>query len=96
MKYRIGWPFWKTVYKFGFPLYYRYEILFDVDCKRYIGRSPDIKGLIAECDTVEEVQDVIESNAKDLVNWDVFKTLTPNVKHSQINGSQSLGHLIHG
>ena len=56
MHYRIGWPLWKLAFKLGFKLSYRYEIFYDVDCKRYIGVSKDIKGLVAECDSEDEVR----------------------------------------
>ena len=77
-------------------MYYRYEIFFDVNCKRYIGISPDVKGLIAECDTIEEVKDVIENTAQDAVNWQVFRTFKPHVKASPVKGIQHLGRLVHG
>ena len=72
MKWRIGKPFWKIAYRMGFTMTYRYEIFYDVGCKRYIGVSSDIQGLVAECDTLEEVKDVIESDAPLMVRLKVF------------------------
>lgn len=72
MKYRIGWPFWRLLYKQGFPLVYRYEIVYDVSCKRYCALSSDIKGLLAEGDSIEEVRDVMEGCAPEFVAFYVY------------------------
>lgn len=82
--YRVGWPLWKLAYRMGIKLAYRYEILYDVDCKRYIGISPDIKGLIAECDTVDEVKDVMESDAPLLVSYQVYGSDKVKNTHSNL------------
>lgn len=98
MTYRVGWPFWKQAFKLGVKLSYRYQIFYDVDCKRYIGISPDVTGLIAECDTPEEVKSVIEGNAPDLVSCQIYGS-----KHSKslpsdllVPNSHFAKGLIHG
>ena len=73
MKYRIGLPFWKQIYKlFGVTLSYRYDIFRSKETGLIYGCSPDIKGLNAEGKTVQEVIEAIESGAYVLVRLDLY------------------------
>ncbi|MBQ9275648.1 MAG: hypothetical protein IJ228_12615 [Succinivibrio sp.] len=64
--YRVGWPFWKQIHRLtNCRLSYRYDILKDAETGEYLGTSPDIKGLYAECRTPEEVREVMEYGAAD-------------------------------
>lgn len=71
MKYRVGWPFWRFVFKtFHCTLVYRYDI-YKTD-HDYCAISYDIKGLGAEGSTIEEVVEAIENGAKEFVNLDLY------------------------
>ena len=94
--YRVGWPFLKLAYKLGFKLSYRYEIFYDLDCKRFIGVSHDVQGLVAECDTVEEVKAVIEDSAPTMVNLRVYGTTEHNVRKDSLTPHMTLGRLVNG
>ena len=73
MKYRIGLPFWKQIYKlFGVTLSYRYDIFRSKETGLIYGCRPDIKGLNAEGKNVQEVIEAIESGAYDLVRLDLY------------------------
>ncbi len=72
MKYRIGWTFWRLLYRLGIPLVYRYEIVYDVSCHRYCAQIPDVKGLLAEGDSIEEVREVMEGCAPEFVAFYVY------------------------
>ena len=97
LTYRIGRLGWKLAYKLGVRMSYRYEIVYDVDCKRYIGISPDIKGLVAEGDTVDEVKAVMEGDAPEVVAYMVWDNPDMARCKTTLVPQGSLGEgLIHG
>lgn len=67
MKYKIGRPFWKIAYRLGVPIYYSYNIFFDRHAKRYFALSEDIGGLVAEADTIDEIKEICEDIAQDMI-----------------------------
>ena len=67
MKYRVGRPFWKIAYRLGVPIYYTYDVFFDHEAKRYFALSEDIEGLVAEADTIDEIKEICEDIAQDMI-----------------------------
>lgn len=53
--YRVGNPFWRLFAKLGVPLVVRVEVLFDPQAHVYVATSPDLRGLVAEAKTKEEL-----------------------------------------
>ena len=97
LTYRIGWPGWKFAFKLGMTMSYRYEIVYDIDCKRYVGVSPDIKGLVAECDTIDEVKAIMEGNAPEIVAYQVFGAEHKKGSYANLVPHSRLGEgLVHG
>lgn len=54
--YRVGFPFWKTVARRGFPLVLRVQIMRDEDAGVYVARSPDLDGLVVEASSLDELR----------------------------------------
>lgn len=67
MNYRIGLPFWKIAYKFGFTLIFRVVIHKDNENKVYWCKSPDLPGLIAKMPTIEELIKEVNIIAEELL-----------------------------
>jgi hypothetical protein len=60
VNYRIGWPFWRRLAKFGISLKLKIEITYDKDTNILIATSSDLLGLICEATTWEEL--ILEIN----------------------------------
>lgn len=64
MNYRIGLPFWKIAYKFGFTLTFRVVIHKDNENKFYWCESPDLPGLIAKMPQLRDLSKKLTSLQK--------------------------------
>ncbi|MEC5159543.1 MULTISPECIES: DUF1902 domain-containing protein [unclassified Janthinobacterium] len=53
--YRIGFPFWKQAARLGIPLKLRVNLLHDQDAGVYVATSGDLKGLVCEAPTMDEL-----------------------------------------
>ena len=53
--YRIGNPFWRFFAKLGVPLLVRVDVLFDKEVSVYVATSPDLRGLVVEAKTKDEL-----------------------------------------
>lgn len=68
MKYRIGWPGWRLIYKLtNCTLEYRYDIYKSKESGDFLADSPDIKGLFVECKTLDELLELTPQLAQELV-----------------------------
>lgn len=67
MNYRIGLPFWKIAYKFGFTLTFKVVIHKDNENKVYWCKSPDLPGLIAKMPTIEGLIKEVNIIAEELL-----------------------------
>lgn len=54
--YRLGWPFATFFAKMGLSLLIKVEIIHDNDADVYIATSPDLKGLVVEAETLDELE----------------------------------------
>ncbi|UGQ44790.1 DUF1902 domain-containing protein [Massilia endophytica] len=59
--YRIGYPFWKQAAHLGIPLKIRVNVVEDEDAGVYVATSTDLRGLVCEAKTMDEL--VKEVNA---------------------------------
>jgi hypothetical protein len=59
--YRVGFPFWKRVARAGLPVSFRVDVAHDHEANVYIATSPDLRGLVVEASSVEEL--VRETNS---------------------------------
>lgn len=53
--YRVGNPFWRFIAKLGIPLVVRVDVMFDREANVYVATSPDLRGLVAEAKTKDEL-----------------------------------------
>ncbi len=72
--YRIGYPFWKFIARCGVPLKLRIDVLRDKEAGVFVATSNDLRGLVAEAATMDEL--IIEVNA-------VLETLLTEHLHAQ-------------
>lgn len=53
--YRVGFPGWKLAAALGITLVFRVDVLQDKEAGVYLATSPDIRGLVAEAPSMEEL-----------------------------------------
>lgn len=53
--YRVGFPGWKLAAKVGIPMLLRVEVMRDRDAGVFVAISPDLRGLVAEAKTADEL-----------------------------------------
>lgn len=53
--YRVGNPFWRLLARLGVPLVLRVDVMFDGETGVYVATSPDLRGLVTEAPTKEEL-----------------------------------------
>lgn len=53
--YRVGFPLWKLAARVGIPMLFRIEVHHDQEAGVFIATSPDMRGLVAEASTKEEL-----------------------------------------
>ena len=62
--YRVGYPFWKTLARNGVAVSFRIAVQYDKEASVFVATSPDLRGLVVEAATMEELlreaNDVIE------------------------------------
>ncbi len=56
MMYRVGLPFWKVIANLGFPISIRIDVMHDPEVDVFIAGSPDLQGLIAEANTLDDLK----------------------------------------
>jgi predicted RNase H-like HicB family nuclease len=53
--YRVGFPLWKVAARLGVPMIIRLDVVRDKEAGVLIATSPDLRGLVAEAKTLEEL-----------------------------------------
>ncbi len=54
--YRLGWPCAIFFAAMGMPLLIKVEIIHDNEVNDYVATSPDLKGLVVEAETLDELE----------------------------------------
>jgi hypothetical protein len=54
--YRLGWVFAALLAKMGIPLLIKVEIIHDKEANVYIATSSDLRGLVVEANTLDELE----------------------------------------
>lgn len=67
MTYRVGFPGWKIAAHAGLRLKLRIDVLHDDEAKVYVATSPDLRGLVAEAKSLDELFANIQAAANDLM-----------------------------
>ncbi len=53
--YRMGWPAARLLGRFGVPLVVRVLVEHDAEAGVFVGTSPDLRGLVVEAETLDEL-----------------------------------------
>jgi len=53
--YPVGWPCWKLLAKAGISLVVKIEVVYDKEAGVYVATSPNLRGLVAEAKSKEEL-----------------------------------------
>lgn len=69
--YRIGFPFWKQLARFGVPLTVRVHVMRDDDAAVFVATSDDLRGLVCEAGTIDDLIPEINSSVNDLLVFHV-------------------------
>ncbi len=81
--YPRGWVFSGVAERLGVPIGIRIRVMLDAACAVYIATSPDVKGLVVESETFEQL--IAETN-------DLLPTL---IGHKSDVGLLTDYHLLH-
>lgn len=66
--YRIGYPFWRTLGGAGVPLTLRVNVLHDEEANVFVATSNDLRGLVCEARTLDELVKEVESSVDELLD----------------------------
>lgn len=73
MKYRVGWPFWRTLATWGLPVHINVQVHWDAESKSFWASSTDIDGLVVSGMTPEELRDEVIGAAASLLEVQQMK-----------------------
>lgn len=66
--YRIGLPFWKQAAQLGVPLKLRIDVIHDDDAGVYVATSADLRGLVCEATSMDELVNEVNSSVCELLS----------------------------
>lgn len=70
MNYRVGMPGWRVLARLGVSLYFRVKVFHDDEAGVYWAESPDVRGLVIEAATLEELLREVNWGASELLRPD--------------------------
>lgn len=76
--YRVGLPFWKFLARLGVPMHLRVLVQRDAESSMFVAVSPDLKGLIVEAETMDE----LVTETRDVIDMLLDEYLS-NGKHAE-------------
>ncbi|MBL6986062.1 MAG: DUF1902 domain-containing protein [Methylobacter sp.] len=79
--YRLGWPCATLFAKMGIPLLIKVEIIHDNEADVYVATSPDLKGLVVEAETLDELEKEVWSLVPELLSLDKPRLRVKAVTH---------------
>jgi hypothetical protein len=83
--YIVGFPFWKQFARIGVRLKIRVKVMKDEEVGVYVATSEDLKGLVCEATTMDELVDEVNSTVQDLMDFHLHSKLsTPPVTDLRI------------
>ncbi len=65
--YPAGWPFWKIAARAGFPIGISVYVIRDDEAGVYVACRSNLKGLVAEAPTLDELHKNLDAAAEDLL-----------------------------
>ena len=69
---RVGSPGWQPAGRLGATLVYRVDVLHDPEAGMYVATSPDLRGLVAEAPTMDELSREVHAGADELIRDQVM------------------------
>lgn len=75
--YRLGWPLGRVFARFGLPAVIRIEAIHDDEAGVFVATSPDVRGLVIEADTLEEVANEVRLVLPDLLGFENAGNVPP-------------------
>lgn len=78
--YRVGFPGWRLAASLGVTLVFRVDVLHDQEAGVFVATSPDIRGLVAEAPTLEELFHEVNGGADMLLGEQIRVPKAPNVR----------------
>lgn len=79
--YRLGWPFAAFFSEMGVPLLIKVEIIHDNEANVYVATSSDLKGLVVEAETLDELEKEVLDLAPQLLAFDSPKLRAKTATH---------------
>ena len=79
MFYRVGLPCWKFAARLGIPLMVRVNAFYDKEANVFVATSPDLKGLVAEAETLDALEREVAASATGLLSFYVSGNLQKNI-----------------
>ena len=79
--YRLGWPCATFFAEMGVSLLIKVEIIHDNEAKVYVATSPDLKGLVVEAETLDELEKEVWELVLKLLSLDKPKLRVKAVAH---------------
>ena len=79
--YRLGWPCATFFAEMGMPLLIKVEIIHDNEANVYVATSPDLKGLVVEAETLDELEKEVWDLVPELLTLDMPKLRVKAVTH---------------
>lgn len=74
--YKAGWPFWRFMAKAGIPIRVTVEVIFDKEAKVFVAHNSNLRGLVAEAETLDELFRNLDAAAFDLLESYLHQTPT--------------------
>ena len=81
--YRLGWPCATFFAEMGLSLLIKVEIIHDDDANVYVATSPDLKGLVVEAETLDELEKEVWELVPELLTLDKPKLRVKAVTHNR-------------
>ncbi len=79
--YRLGWPGATFLAKMGLSLLIKVEINHDKLANVYVATSPDLKGLIVEAETLDELEKEVWDLVPELLTLDMPELRVKTATH---------------
>ncbi len=78
--YRLGWPCATFFAEMGMPLLIKVKIIHDNEVNVYVATSLDLKGLVVEAETLDELEKEVWELVPELLTLDKPKLCTKAVR----------------
>jgi hypothetical protein len=69
--YKIGYPFWRLAARLGVPLRMRVDVAYDAEAKVFVATSSDLRGLVCEAHTIDELVKQVNFASADLLGLEL-------------------------